>query len=124
MTERFVTTQARTYSSGTPGRAICNTRNHHFVVDNAPYAGGPAEAITAAEAFLSGVTACAVLMLERVARESNIPLRWADVGIEATRDSEAIHEVHSVYDKVHMVFQLTGPSKAQAAELVEIYKRR
>lgn len=88
------------------------------------YNGGPNEAINAAEAFLSGITACAVLMLERVARQQEIPLRLADISIDATRDSEAVHEVYSVYDSVRMHFELTGPSEEQAQRLVEIYKRR
>ena len=124
MDQRFNTTKARSYSSGTKGRCITSARTNHFVVDDADYSGGPHEAITAAESFLSGITACAVLMLDRLAHEGEIPLRWADVSIEATRDREAVHEVHSVYDRVHMSFELTGPSQAQARELVEAYKRR
>ena len=96
----------------------------HFVIDDADYNDGPNEAITAAEAFLSGITACAVLMLERLAREGDIPLKWVNVSMDATRDREAVHEVHSVYDLVRMRFELTGPSEAQSRELVETYKRR
>ena len=106
MSERFIATRALSYSSGTD------------------YSGGPHEAITAGEAFLSGITACAVLMLERLAREGDIPLKWANISIEAMRDRDAVHEVHSVYDGVHMRFELTGPDEAQASELVETYKRR
>ena len=124
MTERFVTTRAASYSSGTSGRCITNARTNHFVVDDADYSGGPNEAITAGEAFLSGITACAVLMLERLAREGDVPLQRADISIEATRDREAVHEVYSVYDRVRMLFELTGPSEAQSRELVETYKRR
>ena len=119
MSARYTTTSTRSYSSGTAGRCITNARTNHFVVDDANYSGGPHEAITTAEAFMSGITACAVLMLERLAREDEIPLEWADISIEATRDREAVHEVHSVYDSVHMRFDLTGPSKAQAEDLVE-----
>ena len=124
MSDRFTTTAARSYSSGTQGRCLTSARTNHFVVDDADYSGGPHEAITAAESFLSGITACAVLMLERLAREGDIPLEWADISIEATRDREAVHEVYSVYDRVHMRFDLTGPSEAQGRELVEMYKRR
>ena len=124
MIDRFTTTAARSHSSGTQGRCLTSARTNHFVVDDADYNGGPNEAVTAAEAFLSGITACAVLMLERLAREDSIPLEWVDVSVEATRDREAVHEVHSVYDRVHMRFDLTGPSEAQGRELVEMYKRR
>ena len=46
MSERFVTTKARSYSSGTSGRCISSARSNHFVVDDADYSGGPNEAIT------------------------------------------------------------------------------
>ena len=120
------TTTVRSYSSGTPGRALCNARNHHFVVDDYDYNGGPGEEIGAGEAFLSGVSACAVNMLERLARESEIPLKWTDVTVEATRDSGAtpVHENVSVYDTVHLRFDLAGVNDEQARELVETYKRR
>ena len=119
-----MTSEARSYSSGTRGRCITNVRSNHFVVDDADYSGGPHEAITAAEAFLSGVTACAVLMVERVARDREIPLSWIDVTAEASRDRDTAREGHSVYDQVRMSFQVTGPDEAQAAELVDVYKRR
>lgn len=123
MSGRVVTTAARSYSSGTPQRCICNARSHHFVMDDADYSGGPNEALTAAEAFLTGITGCAVLMVERFAREREIPLMNADVTIEATRDMAAPPEEHAVYDKVRMRFVLTGPTAAQARELVSDYQR-
>ena len=70
-----------TYSTGTLGRAICNARTHHFVSDDV---GG--DAVGAGELFLSGVSACAVNMVERLANQDKIPLQWMDVSIEAYRD--------------------------------------
>ena len=126
MEDRVRITRVRSYSSGTPGRALCQARNHHFVVDDYSYNGGPGEEIGAGEAFLSGITACAVNMLERLAGEAAMPLKWTDVSVEAARDSEAapIHENLSVYDAVRLHFELTGLDDDQAQELVETYKRR
>ena len=124
MEDRFTTTSARSYSTGTTGRCLNSARTNHFVIDDADYNEGPNEAVTAAESFLAGITACAVLMLERLAREGDIPLRWTDVSIDATRDRQAVHEVHAVYDQVRVRFDLSGPSQAQGEELVETYKRR
>ena len=124
MSERFNTLTVRSCSTGTKGRSITSVRTNHFVVDDSDYVGGPNEAITAGEAFFSGLTACAVLMVERLAREKEYPLRWMDVSLDATRDMEAVHEVHSLYDRVHMRFELTGVSDDQAQELLETYKRR
>ena len=53
--------KARSYSTGTLGRAICNARTHHFVADDA---GG--EELGAGEFFFSGITACAVNMLSLI----------------------------------------------------------
>ena len=124
VSQRFSTTGARSYSSGTAGRCLNSARTNHFVIDDADYNEGPNEAVTAAESFLAGVTACAVLMLERLAREGDIPLQSSDISIQAVRDREAVHEVHSAYDQVRMQFDLTGPSTSQGEELVETYKRR
>ena len=63
-------------------------------------------------------------MLERLAPEKEYPLKWMDVTLDATRDIEAVHEVHSIYDRVRMRFELTGVDNTQAQELVELYKRR
>ena len=126
MEERVRITRVRSYSSGTPGRALCNARNHHFVVDDYAYNGGPGEEIGAGEAFLSGISGCAVNMVEKLARDSQMPLKWMDVTVEATRDMDAapVYENLSVYNAIHMNFELTGLDDDQAQELVEIYKRR
>jgi len=126
MQQSVRTTTVRSYSSGTPGRALCNARNHHWVVDDYDYNGGPGEEVGAGEAFLSGITACAVNMLERLAREGGMPLKWTDVTAEASRDSHAppVHEGLSVYHSIHMSIELTGVDDDQAQELVGTYKRR
>ena len=123
--ERVRTSKVRSYSSGTPGRALCNARNHHFVVDGYILHVGPGEEISAGEAFLSGITACAVNMLERIAHENEMPLKRVDVTMEATRDYDAppIHPQLSVYDDVSMLFELAGIDDDQAQELIQTYKR-
>ena len=125
MSERYRHFNVRSYSSGTQGRALVNVRNHHFVVDDYKFNGGPEEEVGAGEVFLSGIASCAVNMLERLARESQVPLKWTDVTVEATRDTETppIHENLSVYNVVRLHFDLTGPDEDQAHELVETYKR-
>ncbi len=127
MTEQRVrTTTVRAYSTGTKGRSLVNARNHHFVVDGPGYAGSPGEEIGSGEAFLAGITSCAVNMVERLARESQLPLTWANVTAEAVSDSEAppVYEHVSVFSAMHMYFELTGLDDDQAHELVETYKRR
>lgn len=124
MAQRYITTTARSYSTGIPGRCISSARHHHIVMDDADYSGGPNEALTAAEAFLTGITACAVLMLERLARQDGIPLEGVEVAIEASRDREREPEEHSVYDRVRLHFRLQGVTEDQGWGLVRIYQRR
>ena len=83
MAELTLAYRVRSYSTGTPGRAICNTRNHHWVAD-----GTGGDEVGAGELFLSGITACAVNMVERIAGGEEIPLNWMDVSVEAYRDPD------------------------------------
>ena len=124
MNERYITATVRTYSSGTPGRALSSARHNQFVADDLASHGGPGEAVNAAELFLSGLTVCAVLMMERLARASSLPLQKAEVTAEGSIDTEAVREGPAVLDRAHMRFELVGLSQAQAKELVETYKRR
>lgn len=111
--------KVRSYSSGTPGRALCNTRTHHFVADDA---GG--EAVGAGELFLSGISACAVNMVERLARNDQVPLRWMDVSVEAYRDPDKTPGNLTVYDAIRVHFDMWGVNEDQADHLVELWKRR
>jgi uncharacterized OsmC-like protein len=124
MSERYITATVRTYSSGTPGRALNSARHNQFVADDLATHGGPGEAINAAELFLSGLTVCAVLMMERLARASHLPLQKADVTAECSIDTDAVREGPAVLDRAHMRFELVGVNEAQAKELVATYKRR
>ena len=126
MSEQYITSQVRTYSSGTPGRALCSARTNHFVVDDLASHdhSGPGEAINAAELFLSGITACAVLMMERLAAASDISLQRTDVTMESAIDTQAVREGPPVLDRAHMTFTLVGPTEAQAQEMVNTYKMR
>ena len=116
------TVKVRSYSSGTQGRAICQARNHHWIADDADYNGGPGEELGAGELFFSGLTACAVNMLQRAARIQEIPLVRTDVTVEGIRDTSISTNGPAVYQKVHMTFELAGPDQAQGQELVDYYK--
>ena len=111
--------KVRSYSTGTLGRAICNSRIHHWVADDS---GG--EEIGAGELFLSGISACAVNMVERLAKEGQMPLDWMDVSVEAYRDPDKVLWERTVYDDIRIHFEMWGVSNAHGNQLVEMWKQR
>ena len=119
MSELTLAYKARSYSTGTLGRAICNARTHHFVSDNT---GG--DEVYSGELFLSGIAACAVNMVERIAYDEEISLEWMDVGVESWRDLDKEQGDRSVYDAIRVNFEMWGVADDQAYELVETWKRR
>jgi uncharacterized OsmC-like protein len=126
MSDRYITGKVETYSSGTAGRALGTARANHFVIDDLASHDppGPGEAINALELFLSGITACGTLMMERLAKTANLPLKRASVTMEGSIDTQAQREGPPVLDSAKMTFTLFGLSSTQARELVETYKRR
>ncbi len=115
----FRTFGARSYSSSTPGRAICNSRNHHFIADEFG-----SEEVTAGEYFLTGLTACAVNMIERTAKELDAPLQSLDVLAEGTYKRNKGMEPRTLFHEVKMQFQFVGVSNELAETLVATYHKR
>jgi uncharacterized OsmC-like protein len=119
MGELTLAYKVRSYSTGTLGRAICNARTHHWVADDS---GG--EEVGAGELFFSGITACAVNMVERLAHQDRIPLDWMDVTVEGYRDPEKAPGDVTLYDDVRVHFQMWGVDDDQGHQLVDTWKRR
>jgi uncharacterized OsmC-like protein len=118
--DELVLNRVHSASTATPGRAINQVRNHQLVIDEPTHLGGPGEQITPAEAFLAGVSACGVLMVQGRARETGVRLDH----VEATIDGLRYRSDTSVFQRIEINFRLKGPSQAEAVELVEHYKRR
>jgi uncharacterized OsmC-like protein len=119
MGELTLAYKTRSYSSGTGGRALCNARTHHWVADDA---GG--EALGAGELFFSGISACAVNMVERLANADQTPLEWMDVSVEAYRDPDKPQSDLTLYDAIRIHFEMWGVADEHAEGLVETWKRR
>lgn len=117
-TEDLVINRVRSSSTDTPGRSINEIRNHQLVIDEPTHLGGPGEEITPADAFVTGIAACGALMVQGRARDTNIRLDGIGVDLEAVRQRSDT----SIFQRIEMMFRLSGPSKAQAEELVEYYK--
>ncbi len=121
---RYLTGEVSAYSTGIPGRAIWSARTNHEVTDDLPEHGGPGEAPTAIELFLSGVAACAVFMVQRLAREAGVELKNVTVKMDAMSDRQAVRQGPAILDRVNMDFEFTGIDEAQAQNLVDTFKRR
>lgn len=112
-------------STDTFGRVLCSTRNHHFVVDGPVQNGCPGEAITPAELFLAGVGACGVELLHVIARDEQVPLRSVNVEISGTLDrGNPVRRDVTVFNSVHLRFDLKGVTQAQGAALIDKFKGR
>jgi uncharacterized OsmC-like protein len=116
--EELVINRVRSATTGTPGRAISQVRDQELLIDEPTHLGGPGERMSPADAFLSGVSACGVLLVQGKARESGVRLDQVEVNLEAVRQRSDT----SVFQRIEMRFRLTGPGQAQALELVEHYK--
>ena len=115
--------QAR--STETFGRVLCNCRNHHFVVDGPVQNGCPGEAITPAELFLAGVAACGVELIQVIAREQLLALQAARVRIFGTIDrTHPVRPDFTLFNSVHLQFQLKGVTDEQGAQLINAFKGR
>ncbi len=110
---------ASTISWGTEGRAICNESTNHWISDV-----GGGDAVYSGELFLSGISSCAVNMVERIARTDNITLQWMDVGLESYRDADADHGDRTLYDAIRIKFEMWGVDDEDALKLVELWKKR
>lgn len=116
--DELVINRVHSASTPTPGRSINQVRQHRFAIDEPTHLGGPGEEITPADAFVSGVAACGVLLVQGRARDTGITLKSIDVDLEAVRHRSDT----SIFQRIEMTFRLAGPSKDDAIALVEHYK--
>ena len=97
----------------------CSKKNNFCRGDD-----GGGDEVGAGELFFSGITACAVNMVERLANTDSIDLDWMDVGVESYRDSDADHGDLTLYDAIRIKFEMWGVDEEDAQNLVETWKKR
>ncbi len=115
----------RAQSTETFGRVLCACRNHHFVVDGPVQNGCPGEALTPAEAFLSGVAACGVELVGVIARERGVSLAGASVEISGVMDrARPVRPDVALFNSVRLRFRLAGVTRAQGEDLVAAFRGR
>lgn len=107
------------------GRVLCSTRDHHFIVDGPVQNGCPGEEITPVEAFLTAVAACGVELIHVIAKGENRPLDRVAVKIHGWVDrAKQTRTDVTTLNGVSLDFTLWGADDANAAALVEGFKRR
>lgn len=119
---RYIRPQVKTVSTSIPGRHIWNARQNHVVADDSAAHDGPADAPGASELFLAGITVCATMMMERMARNQKLPLKRVEVSMEGLIDTEAKHEGPAVFQSARMEFVMAGIDETKAREMVDAYK--
>ena len=112
-------------STSTFGRVLSSARTHHFVIDGPVANGCPGEELTPPEAFLSGVAACGVELVQVIAREQSVSVRDVSVRIEAVVDrSRPVRPDVTLFNSVRVRFTLAGVPNDRAGELIEQFKKR
>jgi uncharacterized OsmC-like protein len=107
------------------GRVLCSVRDHHFVIDGPVQNGCPGEEVTPVELFLSAVAACGVELVHVIARDQSVPVDRVQVTIHGMVDrSRQTRTDVTTLNAVRLDFRLSGAADAQAAALVEGFKRR
>ena len=115
----------RARSTDTFGRVLWSCRDQHFVADGPVQNGCPGEAVTPAELFLAGIGACAVELVQVIAKASEVPLRAVHAEITGELDPEnPVRDDVNVFNSVRLSFELAGVTQEQGRELVEGFKRR
>lgn len=115
--DELVTYTATSTSTEVFGRTLNTARHNHFVIDSPS---GPAEAVWTGEAFLAGISACGVTLVQGAARDAGIPLDRLEVRIDGSRLKSAPADFHHI----DLVFAYSGPTLDQAEELTKIWKDR
>jgi uncharacterized OsmC-like protein len=107
------------------GRVLCSAREHHFIVDGPVQNGCPGEELTPPELFLSAVASCGVELLQVIARDTGVPLSRASVRVHGVvdRGRQSRSDV-TVFNSMTLDFTVEGTDDANAAALVEGFKKR
>jgi uncharacterized OsmC-like protein len=111
----------RASSTDVLGRVLCSARDHHFVIDGPVQNGAPGEELTPAEAFLAGVAACAVELIQSF--EPSLTSVRAEIEGVLDRD-DPVREDVTVFNSVRLRVQLEGVERDEAERLVERFKGR
>jgi organic hydroperoxide reductase OsmC/OhrA len=112
-------------STDTFGRVLCSARQHHFIIDGPVQNGCPGEEVTPPEAFLAGVAACGVELIQVIARQQGHENVTVSADLAATVDrANPVRTDHTVFNTVRMNIRIGGVARDIAFELAEQFKKR
>ena len=103
------------------GRVLCAAREHHFVIDGPVHNGAPGEELTPAEAFLAGVAACAVELIQSF--EPSPTSVQAEIEGVLDRD-DPVREDVTVFNSMRLQLRFAGVTRDEGELLVESFKGR
>lgn len=117
MSDELITTAVTSTSTEVYGRTINKARHNYFVIDSP---NGPGEALATGEAFLSGIAACGVTLVQGVAKAESITLDRLNVAISGIRLASNPVDFH----RIDITFSYRGPDRDQAGHLTEVWQAR
>ena len=117
MSNDVITTAVSSLSTEIPGRTLNTARHNHFVIDSP---NGPGEALSTGEAFLAGIAACGVTLVQAAAKAEGVALERLGVDISSARLASNPFD----FDHVDVHFTYRGPNQAEAERLTAIWKAR
>lgn len=116
MSDGTITTAVRSASIGQPGRALNSARTHHFVLDSS----SKPEALSNTEAFLAGISSCAVTLIENYAVANTVPLAGMSATITGTQDRAD----PTKFRQIEVLLEMRGVGRADADRLTEVWRAR
>lgn len=112
-------------STETFGRVLLNARHHEFLIDGPVQNGCPGEEVTPPEAFMAGVAACAVELIQVLGKQQGHENVSVQAEMRAQLDrSNPVRTDYTVFNKVELDLAVQGVSAEIAFELAEQFKKR
>ena len=109
------------------GRAIVETRQHHFIIDSPPPLGGPNEELNPIDILLAALATCGTFVIETAAKEMKIPLESVHVDAEGDFDPRGVKGEPGVDPRItefRVRVNLEGTTSEQTSSLIEQFKKR
>jgi organic hydroperoxide reductase OsmC/OhrA len=107
------------------GRVACSARHHSFLIDGPVQNGCPGEELTPPEAFLAGIAACSVELIQVIGRQQgheNVGVH-ARIGARVDRGNPVRSDC-TVFNSVRLDLEVSGVTAEVAFELAEQFKKR